>query len=242
MRALIIENNAIYRDMLTRTFAEQGFESDTGNSLESARLYADTEQYDIICVNQQLKDGAGEVFVDYCNTHERLKDTPILFLTENDALVAEELNVRVDGVIHELNEGQIEDQVVHFIERQLDPVFYEGRILLVEDDDEVAADILGQLKKTGYRVTYFKSADEASAEFDAVTVYGSHADAYDLVITKIIFKSGIQGDELVARIRSYEDGRGFIPILAIPDQNNDQRRIALYRAGVNDFFAKTNPA
>lgn len=238
MRALIIENNAIYRDMLTRTFAEQGFESDTGNSVESARLYADTEQYDIICVNQQLKDGDGEAFVGYCNTHERLKDTPILFLTENDGLVAEELNVRVDGVIHELNESQIEDQIVHFIERQLDPVFYEGRILLVEDDDEVAADILGQLKKTGYRVSYFKSADEASAEFDAVTVYGSHADAYDLVITKIIFKTGIQGDELVARIRSYEDGRGFIPILAIPDQDNDQRRIALYRAGVNDFLPK----
>jgi two-component system cell cycle response regulator len=48
----------------------------------------------------------------------------------------------------------------------------------------------------------------------------------------------MQGDDLVARIRSYEDGRGFIPILAIPDQNNDQRRIALYRAGVNDFLPK----
>ena len=238
MRALIIENNAIYRDMLTRTFAEQGFESDTGNSVEAARLYADTEQYDIICVNQQLKDGTGEAFVGYCNTHERLKDTPILFLTENDSLVADELDVRVDGVIHELNESQIEDQIVHFIERQLDPVFYEGRILLVEDDEEVAADILGQLKKTGYRVSYFKSADEAIAEFDAVTVYGSHADAYDLVITKILFKTGILGDELVARIRSYEDGRGFIPILVIPDQDNDQRRIALYRAGVNDFLPK----
>ncbi|MDH3858865.1 MAG: diguanylate cyclase, partial [Gammaproteobacteria bacterium] len=202
------------------------------------RIFADTEQYDIICVNQRLKDGAGEVFVDYCNTHERLKDTPLLLLTEKDGLVAEELNVRVDGVIHELNESQIEDQIVRFIEQQLDPLFYEGRILFVEDDDEVAMDILGQLKKTGYRVSYFKSAEEASAEFDAVTVYGSHADAYDLVITKIIFKTGIQGDELVARIRSYEDGRGFIPILAIPDQNNDQRRIALYRAGVNDFLPK----
>ena len=42
--------------------------------------------------------------------HERLKDTPILFLTENTELLAvEELPVRVDGVIHELNEHQIED-------------------------------------------------------------------------------------------------------------------------------------
>lgn len=238
MRALIIENDPVYRDMLAHTFAEQGFESDTGNSIEAARLFADTEKYDIICVNQTLEDGPGEDFVAYCNTHVRQKDTPILFLTEDTGLEADELPVRVDGVIHELNEHQIEDQVVHFIELNLDPVFYEGRILLVEDDDAIATDILNQLKKTGYRVSYFRSADEASAEFDAVTVYGSHADAYDLVITKLIFKTGMQGDDLVARIRSYEDGRGFIPILAIPDKNNDERRIALYRAGVSDFLPK----
>jgi two-component system cell cycle response regulator len=224
--------------MLAQTLAEQGFESDTGNSIEAARLFADTEKYDIICVNQALEDGPGEDFVAYCNTHVRQRDTPILFLTEDTGLEADELPVRVDGVIHELNEHQIEDQVVHFIELNLDPVFYEGRILLVEDDDAIATDILNQLKKTGYRVSYFRSADEASAEFDAVTVYGSHADAYDLVITKLIFKTGMQGDDLVARIRSYEDGRGFIPILAIPDKNNDERRIALYRAGVNDFLPK----
>jgi len=238
MRALIIENNPVYRELLVQIFAEQGFDSDAGDDVESARLFADTEKYDIICVNQQLKDGSGEEFVAYCNNHERQKDTSILFFTENTSLVATELNVRVDGVIHEINEGQIEDQVVHFVELHLDPVFYEGRILFVEDDDEVAKDILNQLKRTGYRVSYFKSADEASAEFDAVKVYGSHIDAYDLVVTKIIFKTGMQGDDLVARIRAYEDGRGFIPILAIPDQNNDQRRIALYRAGVNDFLPK----
>ncbi len=238
MRALIVKNNNAHRDMLVRTLAEQGFDTDMGDSIESARPYADSENYDIICVNQELKDGPGEELVAYCNAHEHQKDTPILFLTENVGLVADDLPVRVDGVIHELNEQQIEDQIIRFIDRHLDPVFFEGRILLVEDDDEVAADILNQLKQTGYQVSYFKSADEASAEFDAVTVYGSHADAYDLVITKIIFKAGMQGDDLVARIRSYEDGRGFIPIIAIPDKNNDQRRIALYRAGVNDFLPK----
>lgn len=238
MRALIIENNNTYREMLEQTLTQQGFHTDTGNSVKSARFYADSESYDIICVNQNLKDGSGEEFVAYCNDHERQKDTPLLFLTENAKLAADEIPVRVDGVIHELNENQVEDQIVHFIDLHLDPVFFEGRILFVEDDDEVAADILNQLKQTGYQVSYFKTAQEASAEFDAVTVYGSHADAYDLVVTKIIFKAGMQGDDLVARIRSYEDGRGFIPILAIPDKNNDQRRISLYRAGVNDFLPK----
>ena len=238
MRALIIENNLDYRDMLEHTLAQQGFETDSGDSIDSACTYANSNRYDIICVNQELEDGPGEQFVSYCNEHENHKATPILFLTENASLVAEELSVRVDGVVHELNEHQIEDQIVHFIDLHLDPVFYEGRILFVEDDDEVAADILGQLKQTGYQVSHFHTAEEAVAEFDAVTIYGSHAEAYDLAITEIDLEGGMKGDELVSNIRSYEDGRGFIPIIAITDDNDDQRRISLYHSGVNDFLQK----
>jgi two-component system cell cycle response regulator len=243
MRALIIENNQVYRDMLAHTLAQQGFNTDSGDSIEAARLYVDADSidadsYDIICVNQELKDGPGEEFVSYCNRHESLKDTPILFLTENRELKAEELEVRVDSVIHELNEHQIEDQIVHFIDLHLDPVFSEGRILFIEDDEVVVADILAQLKEAGYQVTHFRTAEEASAEFDAVTVYGSHAEAYDLVITRLKLKGTMSGDELVSLVRSYEDGRGFIPIIVITDIDSDERRIALYQAGVNDFLQK----
>jgi len=238
MRALIVKNNNAYRELLNHTLAQQGFDTDTDDSIETARAYADSEPYDIICVNQELKDGPGEEFVAYCNEHERQKDTPILFLTENSELLAEELPVRVDGVIHELNEHQVEDQIVHFLDRHLDPVFFEGRILFVEDDDAVSANILAQLQETGYQVSHFKTAEEACAEFDAVTLYGSHAEAYDLAITEINLEGKMSGDELVSKIRSYEDGRGFIPIIAITDDNDDQRRISLYHSGVNDFLQK----
>jgi DNA-binding response OmpR family regulator len=40
MRALIIENNHSYREMLEHTLAQQGFEADTGDSIEFA-----TEHY-----------------------------------------------------------------------------------------------------------------------------------------------------------------------------------------------------
>jgi two-component system cell cycle response regulator len=238
MRALIIENNPAYRELLNHTLAQQGFDTDTGDSIESARAYADSMPYDIICVNQELKDGPGEEFVAYCNRHERLKSTPVLFLTENTELLAEELPVRVDGVIHELNDHQIENQIVHFIDQHLDPVFFEGRILFVEDDDEVAADILAQLKETGYQVSHFRTAEEACAEYDAVTIYGSHAEAYDLAITEINLEGKMNGDGLVGQIRSYKDGRGFIPIIAITDEDDVQRRISLYHSGVNDFLQK----
>ena len=131
MRALIIENNPAYREMLNHSLAEQGFENDSGDSIAIAREFADSETYDIICVNQDLSDGRGEDFVEYCNRHERHPDTPILFLTKDTELKREDLNVRVDDIIHDLNQQQIEGQIVHFVDMHLDPVFFEGRILFV---------------------------------------------------------------------------------------------------------------
>jgi two-component system cell cycle response regulator len=238
MRALIIENNQAYRELLEHTLAEQGFTADSGDSIETARLFVDSEPYDIICVNQELKDGHGEELVAYCNQHQRHQDTPILFLTEDRELKADDLTVRVNSVIHELNEHQIEDQIVHFVDLHLDPVFYEGRILFVEDDSEVAAEILSHLKQTGYQVSHFTTVEAACKEFDSVTVYGSQPEAYDLVITGLDLEGELEGEDLVTCIRSYEDGRGFIPIIAVTGDNNDHRRIALYQLGVNDFLAK----
>ncbi len=238
MRALIVENNNVYRDLLDHTFAELEFDIDTCDSIAAAQTHADGMVYDILCINQELSDGVGEEFVAWCNKHEVHQNTPILFLTENPELTSDELGVRVDGLIHELNKHQIEDQVVHFIEMHLDPVFFEGRILFVENDETVATEILGQLQETGYQVSHFRNAEAASREFDEITLYGSHAEAYDLAITELDLEGEMTGEDLVAHIRSYEDGRGFIPIMTITDENDDQRRIALYRSGVNDFLPK----
>ncbi len=238
MRALIVETNKAYRDLLDHIFAELGFDNDTCGSIAAAQTHADGAVYDVLCINQELSDGAGEKFVAWCNRHEVHRNTPILLLTENPKLTSDELNVRVDGVIHKLNKQQIEEQVVHFTELHLDPVFFEGRILFVEDDETVATEILGQLQETGYQVSHFRRAEAASREFDKVTIYGSHAEAYDLAITELDLEGEMTGEDLVTRIRSYEDGRGFIPIMAITDENVDQRRIALYRSGVNDFLPK----
>ena len=67
----------------------------------------------------------------------------------------------------------------------LDLVFHEGRILFVEDNEEIAEVILLELEETGYDVTYFGAAEQDWAEFEQVESYGSHPEAYDLVITDV---------------------------------------------------------
>ena len=128
--------------------------------------------------------------------------------------------------------------MVHFVDQHFDPVFFEGRVLFVEDDAGVAAQMLDFLRGRGYRVSHFTTVEEALDEFDRVKVYGTHDDAYDLAITDIDLAGRKHGEDLVTAIRAYEDGRGFIPIVALADSDDDQKRIAMYRLGVNDFLRK----
>ena len=46
MRALIIEHNIAYRELLDHTLAQQGFDTDTDDSIESARAFADSDHRD----------------------------------------------------------------------------------------------------------------------------------------------------------------------------------------------------
>ncbi len=238
MRALIAENSRLYRQLLDNILGQQGFSNDICDNLADARDYIESEDYDLICVNQQLQDGSGLDLVEFCNQHAKHKNTPLLLLSADKSLTRDDLSVRVDEVVHKNNLQQIADQITHFVELHLDPVFFEGRILFVEDDEEIAAATLEALQQTGYRVSHFTTAEEAWQVFEKEVAYGSDTDAYDLVITDVNLEGSMSGQELISLVRQLEDARGFVPIIAITEENSASLRIALYQVGANDFLHK----
>ena len=238
MRALITENSRLYRQLLDNILGQQGFENDICDNIVEARGYIDTEDYDLICVNQQLQDGSGVDLVEYCNRHPQHQKTPILLLSNDKALTRDDLSVHVDEVVHKNNLQQIADQITHFVELHLDPVFFEGRILFVEDDPEIASAILESLEQTGYRVAHYTTAEDAWQVFEKEVSYGSDLDAFDLVITDVALEGSMSGQELIGLVRQLEDARGFVPIIAITDENSAPLRISLYQLGANDFLEK----
>ncbi len=238
MRALIAENSRLYRQFLDNTLGQQGFENDICDSLAAARDFLDAERYDLICINHRLDDAPGIDLARYLNESERHASTPILFLSSDKSLVPDDLEVRVDEVVHKFNLQQIADQITHFVEIHLDPVFFEGRIMLVEDNEDVATAILAQLEQTGYRVSHFDTAEDAWRDFENEVSYGSDIEAYDLVITDVNLAGQMSGPDLIGLIRRLEDARGFVPIIAITEENTAELRIALYQQGVNDFLQK----
>jgi len=238
MRALITENSRLYRQLLENILGQQGFETDICDNIKDAKEYLQGEFYHLICINQLLLDGSGIELVEICKQSSQNQNTPILFLTSDHKNDVQLAKLNLDEIVYKQNLQQIADQITHFVEIKLDPLFFEGRILLVEDSKSIAAVILAGLEQTGYRVDHFLSAEKAWDEFRYEVSYGSDAQAFDLVITDINLEGKMDGHQLIGKIRSLDDARGFVPVISITSNDSQQLRLSLYQTGVNDFLQK----
>ncbi len=238
MKALITENSRVYRQLLDNLFGQHGFENDISDSIETSKDFINSQDYDVICVNHHLKDGDGLDFLAYCNTHEQQKNAAMLLLTSGKDTDFSDSPVHVDEVILKLNLKQVLDQITRFIDGRFDPVFSEGKILFVEDGKSMSLVVIGLLDGKGYNVVHHASAETAWQEFEGEAAYGSSLDAFDLVLTDINLEGKMNGSDLVENIRTLDDARGAVPIIAITGDFSKELRMSLYQQGVNDFIQK----
>lgn len=238
MKALILENSRLYRQLLDNILGQQGFENDITDEIRIARDYLSHADYDVICLNDILKDGSGIEFAGFCKNDPKLKSIPILFFTSNKKLEKDLEAIGVEAVVQKNNLQQINDQITHFLEKHLDPLFFEGRILLVEDSSSLSQMILRALEQSSYRVENFTSAEKAWAEFKQEASFGSDYDAYDLIITDINLEGKMSGVDLTHQVRQVDDARGFIPIIAVTGETDAKLRLSLYQEGISDFIQK----
>lgn len=238
MKALILENSRLYRQLLDNILGQQGFDNDIADDIVRAKDFLQHNQYDIICLNEVLKDGSGLQLATYCAQQPALKDIPILLFTSDKNIRQKIGDLQFADIIYKQNLQQISDQITHYLENNLDPVFAEGKILFVEDSLSVSQLILSALTDAGFQVDHFIAAEQAWQAFNEEVSYGSDKEAYDLVLTDINLEGDMSGTDLVHRIRGLQDARGHIPIIASTTQTDDKLRLKLYRAGINDFLPK----
>ena len=106
-----------------------------------------------------------------------------------------------------------------------------GATILIADDDRAIRTVLSQaLGRQGHDV---RTTGTAAGLWQWV-----EAGEGDLVITDVNLGGSMSGTDLIERIRKIEDGRGFVPVIAITSDSCDQLRIGLYQKGVNDFLQK----
>lgn len=103
------------------------------------------------------------------------------------------------------------------------------RVLLVEDDRELRATLLGSLQVEGYAV----QAATSLADAQALLAHAHKGEGYDLVLLDLGLPDG-DGESLLATLRRE---RG-LPVIVISARHNDAPKIRLLDAGADDYLVK----
>ena len=100
------------------------------------------------------------------------------------------------------------------------------RLLLVEDDSELAAGIAGDFRREGYAVDC--TGDGIEAE------YLGREDIYDAVILDL----GLPGKPGLEVLRSWRTGGLTVPVLVLTARDAWSERVAGLKAGADDYLGK----
>lgn len=103
-----------------------------------------------------------------------------------------------------------------------------ARILVVEDERDIAALVAYQLSKAGFRVETAHSGDEALKAVDR--------EVPDLVVLDRMLP-GISGDEVLNRIRG-DDATSSLPVLMLTAKKEKDERIEGLELGADDYLTK----
>ena len=103
-----------------------------------------------------------------------------------------------------------------------------ARILVVEDEAEIAALVAYQLTREGYRV---ETARTGSAALDAL-----HRDLPDLLVLDRMLP-GVSGDDVLKSVRADPATRG-VPILVLTAKREQGERIEGLELGADDYLTK----
>ena len=100
------------------------------------------------------------------------------------------------------------------------------RILLAEDDEDIAAMVASALSQAGYAVD--RSADGRDAEFRGQT------ESYDLAVLDI----GLPGMDGLAVLQRWRDAGLALPVLMLTARTRWHDKLAGFDAGADDYLTK----
>ena len=101
------------------------------------------------------------------------------------------------------------------------------RILLIEDDKNVAAFVIKGLREEGHNVIHVDSAQNAIERFSA--------EKYDVIILDRILPDAMDGLELITNLRRQQNDT---PVLILSGLGEATNKVSGLKAGGDDYLAK----
>jgi CheY-like chemotaxis protein len=87
----------------------------------------------------------------------------------------------------------------------------KGKVLLVEDDDQVRSTMSTALQAAGFDIESSATADEALARLEK-------GERYDAVLTDVVMPGALSGIDLAERIRARHPGTGVVVVTGYSDR------------------------
>jgi two-component system phosphate regulon response regulator PhoB len=104
-----------------------------------------------------------------------------------------------------------------------------ARILVVEDEPDIAALVAFHLAREGYRVRTAATGEEALASVES--------ERPDLVVLDLMLPGGLSGWDVLRSLRARPEW-AEVPVIVLTARGAEEDRLTGFRAGADDYVAK----
>jgi len=234
MKALVVDPSKLARIIINMTLKSHGIKTDSVSCETEALSLINKHKYQLICVAKTLENSDCRLFCSRLRATPSTQSTPIVMLSVSDVQDSESfMALGVTEIFNKNDMPAFSNYVDSLSKKTKSNFLYGGRILYVEDSLTVAKGTIGVLNEHGYEVSHIITGEEAIKLYDKTD--------YDLVMTDIVLAGKISGTGVVRHIRAREKKQQVpipISILAMSSFDDTSRKLALFKAGVNDYVPK----
>jgi len=225
-----MENSRLFQKTLRKLLEEVGCTVDCVSSCDEGLQLLQFNNYRLIIAGQNVFDTRNTEFIEYCRKNRRLTHIILLTSEPNERLLSNAHDAGIRDIFPKTNIDLLRDSIRYYISGKKEISIEGGRVLYVEDSSFVARVIERDLRKLNLEVDHFSNAEDAFAALST--------NEYDLVITDLRLSGTVSGLSLVRLIRAHTSEISELPVLAMTGDDDAQRRIELFHAGINDYVTK----
>jgi CheY-like chemotaxis protein len=238
-KILIIEDERIFADLLTKRFTEEGFTVQCEYNGEAGLMKMRELAPTLVLLDIQLPIKDGYEVLREMVKDPLLKKIPVIVISNSGQPVEIEKIVE-HGVKDYIVKAEFSlDEIFKKAKKYLDSVAQKAnemnaeknasiKVLLVEDDSFLSSIVFGRLNKEGYNLRLAKDGEEALAE---VAKEVPHVMLLDLIMP------GIGGFEVLERVKA-DDKYKDISVVIFSNLGQEHEIERAKKLGADDFLIK----
>ena len=232
LQALVIEPNLTHQDIFTQILGNSNFQVTFAETGDEVLHLLESRLFNLIIISMQTDDAQASHLCAKLRALPELLMVPIILIGQGqgDLFVQKALTAGATEVFQYNELGAFAIYLENFANNHGDEKAKSGRILYIEGEARVARVTAKLLDKAGYRVKHFNNVEDAYNELIR--------SEYDLILADMMVKGKMSIHALLRELDKLPERYSSLPVLAMSDNCDMQKKIELYQSGVNDYIEK----